>query len=120
MGLLYGRAGRLTGLFGGFRCRYTADSACNFWITASEAAGNEAVPSGAFRYAPSYQAKRVDLREGAYAWYKLDGGVANSAAAPGAYPYPHVPTFPRTPATSVAGSLDGAMHGALSHGLLSH
>jgi hypothetical protein len=94
--------------------KYTADSACNFWITAGEA-----VDGGAFRYAPSYQTKRVDLRDGAYAWYNLEGdsagngGVANSAAAPGAYPYPHVPAFPRTPEVSVAGSLDGTLHGAL-------
>ena len=87
---------------------YSEGSTCDFAILA-----DEAVPNGAFRYAPSYETKRVDLREGAYAWYKLDGNVANSATAPGTYPYPHVPTFPRTPATSVAGSLDGALHGTL-------
>jgi hypothetical protein len=85
---------------------YTEASTCDFAIPA-----DEAVPNGAFRYAPSYQTKRVDLREGAYAWYKLGGGVSNLADAPGSYPYPHVPTFPRTSTTSVTGSLDGTLHG---------
>ena len=80
--------------------RYTEASTCDFTIPAEQAVGD-----GDFRYAPRYQSRRVDLREGAYAWYKLDGGAANSAGAPGGYPW--TPSFPTVP--SVSRSIDGTV-----------
>jgi hypothetical protein len=92
----------------------------------------EEIGNGAFRYTPSYQSKRVDARDGAYAWYELAGNVVDSTGKKGAYPWdPSYPTADRTFTagsnqrsddgsvdeliiTSVAGTNDGAFNGTLT------
>jgi hypothetical protein len=83
---------------------YTETSTCDYVIPRAEE-----IAQGAFRYIPAYQSKRVDVRDGAYAWYELAGNVADSTDKKGAYPWDQ--SYPTV--TSVAGTNDGTLVGTL-------